>query len=137
MPATEAQMRAKARYESKAYDKICLLVPKGQRQEIQDAAKKCGCSVNAFIKEAIREKMEHITESAPVTPGPQPRRRRGFTLDGQNFKTMEDLQAYLQSQGITVTDNVILNWISKRRLSRENQEKYPLLSQIQTYDYTD
>ena len=55
MGYTEAQKEATARYNKKAYDKICLVVKKGKRQVISDFAK---ASTNKFINEAIDKAME-------------------------------------------------------------------------------
>lgn len=46
------------RYIAKAYDRINLTVPKGQKEIIQAYAEAQGKSVNGFINEAIEEKME-------------------------------------------------------------------------------
>lgn len=40
------------------YDRINLTVPKGDKEKISVAAAAAGRSVNAFINEAIKEKME-------------------------------------------------------------------------------
>lgn len=135
MPASEAKIRATEKWNTKTYDEIKIRISKGQRQAIKDFAEAHGYSVNAFILEAVAEKMERMEGTDQTAPAPRPRRRRGFTLDGQQFPTLEALQAHLAAQGVTVTDNVILNWISKSRLSRENLEKYPILEQIGTYEY--
>lgn len=62
MPRTEAQKRARAKYESKAYDQILLRVPKGEREEWQTAAAAAGMSLNAFIIQAV---LERIADSQP------------------------------------------------------------------------
>lgn len=46
------------RYKQKAYDRIGLEVPKGQKEVIQKAANIHGMSVNQYIRTAIAEKME-------------------------------------------------------------------------------
>ena len=47
------------RYIAKSYDRISLVVPKGQREIIKSHAEKFdGGSVNAFIQRAIAEAME-------------------------------------------------------------------------------
>jgi uncharacterized protein (DUF1778 family) len=46
------------KYIAKAYDRINLTVPKGQKDIIQAYAEAKGQSVNSFINEAINEKME-------------------------------------------------------------------------------
>lgn len=45
-------------YNEKNYDRIGVMVPKGERERIKEAANKKGMSVNAFIVNAIRDKME-------------------------------------------------------------------------------
>ena len=46
------------RYEDKAYDKILVRMPKGQKDLIQDHAEAQGESTNGFINRAISETME-------------------------------------------------------------------------------
>ena len=46
------------RYIDKAYDRINLTVPKGDRERINHHAKARGETVNGFIKRAIAETME-------------------------------------------------------------------------------
>lgn len=58
MGYTEAQKEATARYNKKAYDKICLIVKKGRRQEIKKFAEAHGKSMNGFINEAIDKAMK-------------------------------------------------------------------------------
>ena len=45
-------------YISKAYDRINLLVPKGGKEQIQAAADAAGQSINAYILDAVRERMQ-------------------------------------------------------------------------------
>ena len=45
------------RYMAKAYDRINLTVPKGQKDVIKAHAEALGKCVNGFINEAIEEKM--------------------------------------------------------------------------------
>lgn len=49
------------KYMSKTYDRINLLVPKGDKDKIKDHAASCNESVNAFIKRAIEETMINDT----------------------------------------------------------------------------
>lgn len=46
------------RYMAKAYDRISLIVPKGQKDLIQAHAEAQGESTNGFINRAILETME-------------------------------------------------------------------------------
>ena len=46
------------RYMAKAYDRISLIVPKGQKDLIQAHAEAQGESTNCFINRAISETME-------------------------------------------------------------------------------
>ncbi len=61
MPVSKAQQKATNKYIAKAYDRINLTVPKGQKEEIQAHAETRGESVNAFINRAITETMERET----------------------------------------------------------------------------
>ena len=57
MKYSDAQKEATARYNKKAYDRINLIVRKGQRQIIKDFAAAQGKSLNRFICDAIEEQM--------------------------------------------------------------------------------
>lgn len=54
--ATSAKV--KNRYNAKAYDRIALVVPKGQKELIMAHAEARGESLNGFIKRAIEEAMK-------------------------------------------------------------------------------
>lgn len=58
------------KYKAKAYDRIGLEVPKGDRERIRDHADRLGVSVNAFIRRAIDEAMErdYATMPPPARP---------------------------------------------------------------------
>ena len=47
----------KNKWNDKNYDRINLIVPKGQKETIKQHADKYGMSVNAFIQKAIEEKI--------------------------------------------------------------------------------
>lgn len=53
-----ARTKANRKYNEKAYDRIGITVPKGQKEAIKGAAEKAGESVNSFINAAINEKMQ-------------------------------------------------------------------------------
>lgn len=57
MKYSEAQKEATARYNKKAYDRIDLVVKKGQRQVIKDFAAAQGKSLNRFILDAVEKEM--------------------------------------------------------------------------------
>ncbi len=52
----------KNRWNDKAYDRINLTVPKGQKTLIQEHAASQEESMNGFIQRAIKETMERDTE---------------------------------------------------------------------------
>lgn len=58
MPYTEAQKRATAKYNAKAYDRIEIKVAKGRKAKIQAFAESRGESVNAFVTRLIDQAME-------------------------------------------------------------------------------
>lgn len=55
MPASKAQQKATNKWISKAYDRINLTVPKGEKEIVQAHAAARGESVNGFIGRAIKE----------------------------------------------------------------------------------
>ena len=57
MKYSDAQKEATMRYNKKAYDRINIIVKKGQRQVIKDFAASQGKSLNRFICDAIEEQM--------------------------------------------------------------------------------
>ena len=57
MKYSDAQKEATARYNRKTYDRINLIVRKGQRQIIKDFAAKQGKSLNRFILDLIETEM--------------------------------------------------------------------------------
>lgn len=58
-----AKTRANRKYNEKAYDRIEFTVKKGQKAVIIAAARSAGMSTNAFIKEALAEKMQKMQET--------------------------------------------------------------------------
>ena len=66
MKYTDAQKEATARYNKKAYDRINVIVKKGQRQMIKEFAASQGKSLNRCICDAIAEKMNENEEEKTV-----------------------------------------------------------------------
>ena len=60
---SDAQKEATARYNKKAYDRIDVVVPKGQRQIIKDFAASQGNSLNRVICDAIEYQMNKEKET--------------------------------------------------------------------------
>lgn len=48
----------KNRYQAENYDQVRLVVPKGEKERIKAAADAERISINAYIVQAIKEKME-------------------------------------------------------------------------------
>ena len=69
-PISDARKRANKKWNDanmkERYDRIQLVLPKGQKGVIQTAAAACGESVNAFVGRAISELMER--EASAVSP---------------------------------------------------------------------
>ena len=53
----DSQEKATARYNKKAYDRINIIVKKGQRQIIKDYAASQGKSLNRFVLDAVEAEM--------------------------------------------------------------------------------
>ena len=58
MAVSKAQQKAVTKYVKTKYDRFGLTMPKGQLDTIKAYAEASGQSVNAYINEAIDEKME-------------------------------------------------------------------------------
>ena len=59
---SKARIEANNRYNAKAYDRINLAVPKGQKSVIQAAAEKVGQSLNGYVTQAVDERIERDNE---------------------------------------------------------------------------
>lgn len=59
---SSARIRANNKYNEKAYDRINIAVPKGEKDIIKAHADERGESVNGFINRAIDETMERDKE---------------------------------------------------------------------------
>lgn len=63
MKYSDAQKEATMRYNKKTYDRIDVIVKKGQRQIIKDFAASQGKSLNRFICDAIEYQMNKAKEN--------------------------------------------------------------------------
>ena len=63
MPVSDAQMRAKKKWESKSYDTLNIRVDKGEREKMKAFAECQGKSLNGFAKEAIYNAMGETLET--------------------------------------------------------------------------
>lgn len=59
-----AQIKAAQKWQAANVDRLSLVVPKGQRDDIKTAAAAAGESVNAYIIAAIRARMENADGGA-------------------------------------------------------------------------
>ena len=76
-----AQIKAAQKWQAANVDRLSLVVPKGQRDEIKTAAAAAGESVNAYIIAAIRARMDGGAASAADVVQPvQPVDADGLTL---------------------------------------------------------
>nr|DAQ00709.1 MAG TPA: Alginate and motility regulator [Caudoviricetes sp.] len=85
MTVSKAQKSATAKYESKAYDKVLVRMPKGRKDEIQTFAAQTGESVNGFINRAIGEAMGE----SPQQPAGAPQ-GEGVILTPAALKTAQE-----------------------------------------------
>lgn len=70
MPVSKAQQKATNKYMRENYDRVNLIMPKGQKEIIAAHARQRGESVNAFINRAICETMEQDKEQEIEPPAP-------------------------------------------------------------------
>lgn len=62
---------SKNKWMAKAYDRVNLTMPKGQKAEIQAHAEARGESVNGFINRAISETMERDSTAPGAAEDPK------------------------------------------------------------------
>lgn len=62
MRYSDAQKEATARYNKKTYDRIDLVVKKGQREVLKNLAARQGKSLNRFILDAVEAEIERIRQ---------------------------------------------------------------------------
>lgn len=62
MPSDNPTYRAIEKYKKKTYERIELLVHKGEKQKIKEFANKRGKSVNGFITDLIRSEMDKMND---------------------------------------------------------------------------
>lgn len=60
MTTSKAQLQAIAKYKAKAYKRIPLDYPVEEYDDLKQAAKNNGESVNGFIKTAIRDRLAKL-----------------------------------------------------------------------------
>lgn len=60
MPTTKAQQKANRKWNENNLERVYITVKKGQKQIIEDCAKRSNQSINAFINEAISDKIKGI-----------------------------------------------------------------------------
>lgn len=65
MATTKAQQKAVAKYESKAYDKTLIRMPKGNLEVTKAHASERCETLNGFINRAINETIQRDNEAAP------------------------------------------------------------------------
>lgn len=59
-----ARTKANRKYNEKAYDRLAITVVKGEKETIQDFAAKQGQSLNSYVNDAIKEKIERDKQKA-------------------------------------------------------------------------
>ena len=54
-PLSEARKKSNAKYNAKAYDRLEIIVKKGEKDEWKTHAAACGESLNGFVNRAMNE----------------------------------------------------------------------------------
>ena len=55
---TEAKKKANSKYLKNTVETIAFRVPKGEKYRLKDIAERAGLSLNAFIAEAVKAKVD-------------------------------------------------------------------------------
>lgn len=59
---TEAKKKANSKYLKNTVETIAFRVPKGEKEKLKDVAERAGLSLNAFIGEAVKEKIDRLDQ---------------------------------------------------------------------------
>ena len=92
MAVSKAQQKAQNKWIAKAYDRVNLTLPKGQKEIVQSHAAALGESVNGFIGRAISETMKRGRQDSPGN------RRKGRRIDAGS-QAPETLKAVQEAAG--------------------------------------
>lgn len=98
-PSSKAQQKATNKYIAKAYDRIEILVKKGEKEKIKAHAQSKGESLNSFVNRAIDETIERDKgdgEPNAVTLAAM-QEADGIAKSGQGFDDVEDMLRELKS----------------------------------------
>ena len=68
-PKSEAQKKANAKYNMKAYDRLEIKVKKGRKAELKTHAAEQGESLNGFVNRAIEEAQERDRQAKRTQEG--------------------------------------------------------------------
>ena len=60
-PVSKSQQKAVHKYVREKYDRINITVPKGRKEVLQTHAESVGQSLNAFVVQAVDERVERET----------------------------------------------------------------------------
>ncbi len=80
MAVSKAQQKAQNKWIAKAYDRVNLTLPKGQKEVVQAHATAHSESVNGFIGRAISETMERDSAGGPQQATEAPTGAGGISL---------------------------------------------------------
>jgi len=61
-PVSKSQQKAVHKYVREKYDRINITVPKGRKEALQTHAEVAGQSLNAYVVQAIDERVERESE---------------------------------------------------------------------------
>ena len=99
MAVSKAQQKAQNKWIAKAYDRVNLTLPKGQKEVVQAHAALHGESVNGFIGRAISEAMARDGTGGPQETAGQPTGAGAVSLSPE---TLEAAQRAAEAAGEAV-----------------------------------
>ena len=114
----KASTRAQNRYIAKAYDRVNLTLPKGQKEVIQAHATARSESVNGFIGRAISEAMERDGAGGPQETAGQPAEAGGISL------SPDALESAQQAAGRT--GEAVGEFLSRAALAQAKRDELSL-----------
>ncbi len=124
MAVSKAQQKAQNKWIAKAYDRVNLTLPKGQKEVVQTHATAHSESVNGFIGRAIMETMERddggAASSEPQEAAGAPAGAGVVSLPSETLKTAQEAAEAAGEALPEFVTRAVSETAERDRLSRDN-----------------
>jgi hypothetical protein len=115
-----ARIAANNKYNEKAYDRINIAIPKGEKEKIKAHAESRGESVNAFITRAINESI--VRDENPTFDGYYIYSELHNSFLDRHFDTLEEAEKDMEAKiALRKMAGLPHNYVIYKRVARKKQ----------------